>query len=123
MNEQTMKLVDQLAQKLGTTSNYLWSILLKQAPVSAIIDLIYFILTIIGGIILYKVHKYLASEKNGEESIYDENGGFVICIMIFATLIWTVLFIACFFSIGNIINGFFNPEYWAFDKILSSLKS
>jgi hypothetical protein len=42
--------------------------------------------------------------------------------MIALTIIWGVCIIACFFSIGNIINGFFNPEYWALKEILSSCK-
>lgn len=45
MNEQTVKLVEQLAQKLGTTTEYLWNVLIKQAPISAAIDMIYCLLT------------------------------------------------------------------------------
>lgn len=123
MNEQTMKLIDQLAQKLGTTTEYLWSVLLKQAPISAITDLIFVAFTIFVGFVIYKVHKLLLSENDGENSIYYNLEEAAVVPMIFVSIIWAIMFIACLFSIGNIINGFFNPEYWAFDKILSSLKS
>jgi ABC-type multidrug transport system permease subunit len=122
MNEQTTKLIEQLAQKLGTTAEYLWTVLIKQAPISAATDALYFILVIIGGIILYRVHKYLGKETDGNNSIYYDQEENVIIPMGIAAIIWAICFIACFFSIGNIINGFFNPEYWALKEVLGSCK-
>jgi len=123
MNEQTTKLIEQLAQKLGTTAEYLWTILLKQAPISAMIDLMCLVLFTIIGIALYKLHKYCA-KKTGEDerSIYDDRGELVIPAMLILTVIWIIFFIASFLSIGNIINGFFNPEYWALKEILRATK-
>jgi hypothetical protein len=121
MNEQTAKLVEQLAKKLGTTADYLWSVLLKQAPISALTDLIYFVLISISGYFLLKVHKTFSKEdEHGDSKYYDNDA--LAPIMITLTFIWAILFIVSFFSIGNVINGFLNPEYWALDEILSSLK-
>lgn len=39
MEEKTIKLIEQLAQKLGTTTEYLWAVLLKQAPIDATVVL------------------------------------------------------------------------------------
>lgn len=122
MNEQTAKLVEQLAQKLGTTTEYLWSVLLRQAPISALTDLIYFVLVCIGGVFILKAHKNFSKENERRDSKYYDNDA-LAPIMIVVVVIWTVLFLAAFFSIGNIVNGFFNPEYWALDEILSSLKT
>lgn len=36
MNEQTTKLIEQLAKELGTTAEYLWTVLLKQSPIADI---------------------------------------------------------------------------------------
>lgn len=121
MNEQTAKLVEQLAQKLGTTADYLWSVLLKQAPISALTDLIYFVLISIGGYFLLKVHKNFSKEDEYGDSKYYDNDD-LAPIMITIAFIWAILFIVSFFGIGNVINGLFNPEYWALDEILSSLK-
>jgi hypothetical protein len=123
MNEQTTKLIEQLAQKLGTTAEYLWTVLLKQAPISAATDALYFILVVIGSIVLWKLHRYL-SKKRGEykHSIYYDQEETVIIPMGIIAIIWGICFIACFFSIGNIINGFFNPEYWAFKEVLGACK-
>ena len=121
MEEQTVKLVEQLAQKLGTTTDYLWSVLLKQAPISALVDLIYFVLVCIGGYFLLKTHKNFSKEVGGHSSKYYCNDA-LAPIMIVVVCIWAILFIIAFFSIGDVINGFVNPEYWALNKILSSLK-
>lgn len=116
MNEQATKLIEQLAQKLGTTTEYLWSILLKQAPISAMIDLIYLIIATIMGIVLWKLHKYFAKEDEYEDRAE------VKLTMVVLTFVWIMFFTICFFSIGDIINGFFNPEYWALKEILRACK-
>ena len=121
MNEQTTKLIEQLAKKLGTTAEYLWTVLLKQAPISAMIDLVYLVIVTITGIGLYKLHKYCTKETGEyKESIYEDKGELVIPAMVVLATAWVIFFIACFFSIGNIINGFFNPEYWALKEILGA---
>lgn len=123
MNEQTIKLIEQLARKLGTTSEYLWAVLIKQAPISALTDLLYFILVIIGGIILWKIHKYLSKDRGEDKnSIYYDEENIVIIPMFIVSIVWAIIFIACFFSIGDIINGFFNPEYWALKEVLGACK-
>lgn len=123
MNEQTTKLIEQLARELGTTAEYLWTVLIRQAPISAVIDLVYLIIVSLMGIALYKVHLYLSKEGENnhyEESIYEDNPG-VGFAMIFSAIIWGIFFIVCFFSITNIVNGFFHPEYWALKEVLNTL--
>lgn len=44
MNEGTERLLTQLAEKLGTTTEYLWAVLLKQAPIDAIGQLVSIVL-------------------------------------------------------------------------------
>jgi len=122
MNDQTTKLLEQLAQKLGTTAEYLWGVLIKQAFVSAVTDLIYFIIVLIAGFGLFKLHKFLAKSNENGDCIYEDWEEVSIPPMILFAIIWAILFIACFFSIGNIINGFLNPEYWALSEILDTLK-
>jgi hypothetical protein len=122
MNEQAVKLIEQLAQKLGTTSEYLWKVLIKQAPISAFTDILYFILTIIGGVVIFKIHKRLLKKDSDGDSIYYKAEEGAIIPMIIITLLWIICFLGFFFSIGDIINGFLNPEYWALKQVLSSCK-
>jgi len=112
MNDNTTKLLEQLANKLGTTSGYLWGVLVKQAPVSATITLMYLLLTIAYGFVLYKTYKKAFS-------VYAMPRFFWIG----AAVLFGIIFIILFFSLDNIINGYFNPEYWALNKILESIKS
>lgn len=127
MNEQTLKLIDSLSQKLGTTSEYLWGILIKQARIDSIIGIGYIILVAGIGYGLWNVHtKLLKKIPSQNEYEYSSNSydkyDTVPVIMIIVAIIWFVLAIIGFCYIGNVFTGFYNPEYWALDKILSSLK-
>ncbi len=122
MNEQTTKLIEQLAQKMGTTTEYLWSVLLKQAPIDATITLFQTICVMLFGCILWKIHKRLLkkdSEDKYSETGYEKHEEGVIIPMLVAVIIFLILFIACFFCFSDIINGYFNPEYWALRRILN----
>ena len=118
MNDQTTKLLEQLASKLGTTSQYLWGVLLKQAPIDATISLIQTAIILLMGWGLWKVHKNL---MNDDASIsYSQQGEAVGIPMILATILWAVFFIAAFLCAGEIVYGYFNPEYWALHKVLEN---
>ena len=52
MNDQTALLLKQLADKLGTTTEYLWAVLLKQAPITCTVQLTVIIITFIAGVLL-----------------------------------------------------------------------
>lgn len=122
MKNQTTELLEKLAVQLGTTAEYLWSVLLVQARISAITDLIFLILAILSGYFLYRTHRYLSQGTKDMHSIYYGKGEAVVIPMIIGLIIWIIFFFIMFFSIGNIINGLFNPEYWALNKILNSIR-
>lgn len=122
MDTETVNLLTELASKLGTTSEYLWDILLRQAPITATIILIQIIFTVLSGIFLWKLHKYFSKETDERYSMYDRgNGGLEVLMTMFSTLI-LVISIILFFGIADMLNGYFNPEYWALNKILNVLK-
>lgn len=120
--ENLTPLLEKLAEKLGTTTEYLWSVLIHQAPISALTDLLYFVLVIIGGIVIFIIHKRLMKKNKYGNNKYDDSDDGLIVLMVVVTLVWAIIFIVCFFNIGNIITGFFNPEYWALNKVLGLLK-
>lgn len=125
MEQKGYELIEKLAEKLGTTAEYLWSILLKQAKVQMISEIIFIIIVIIFGIILWRTHKWLSTKKKWdgdyEEAGYsyhkDASGPMVIGAMIFC-----ILFLTALFSIFTIVNCALNPEYWALKKILEVIK-
>ena len=125
MNDQTAALLNQLAQKMGTTVQYLWGILIRQAPIDATITLIQFLIVGIATLCLYKTHIKLMSpikyNKHGYTGYEKYSEGAAIP-MILGLLILIILIICCLLSIDDVINGYFNPEYWALRKVLDSTK-
>lgn len=117
MSNNTEKLINDLAQKLGTTTEYLWSVLIKQAPVSATIQLFQTLAVILLGYILYRVHKRLAKEDEDGYSGYEMYPA-AGPVMIVASAIFSILFLVVFCCFSNVVNGYFNPEYWALQKVL-----
>lgn len=121
MNKEFTEFLEKLAAKLGTTAEYLWKVLIIQAKVSAIKSLIFIVTVYIIGLVLAKFHiKYLkkiSDNKYDDRNTYEssEVTSVVMCILFVG---WVVLFIGHIFSYSNMINGFFNPEYWALNKIL-----
>ncbi len=123
MNDNTTKLLEQLAQKLGTTSEYLWTVLLTQAPISATTTLLQILLILLFGLCLWKVHKRLMKKKDDfSDNAYDKFGDGVSILMAIGAIVFVGMLVVCIFGIGDVINGYFNPEYWALKEILNSIK-
>lgn len=120
--EQLTTLLTALAEKLGTTVEYLWSVLLKQAYIEGILNIIYCIITIIIFIVSYKYAKYFSSKWKEWNDNYEAEEIFptiILVILIVSTLI--VLGMTIFQFIPTAITTFNNPEYWALKEILKQL--
>lgn len=117
MNNETASLLNKLADKLGTTAENLWAILLHQAPVDATVTLIQSVIFLLTPFIVYKVHRRIEKMEYG----YGENDAYGI-LMILSAIVSVVLVIIVICSISTIINGYLNPQYWALEKILDTLK-
>lgn len=122
MNENVTKLLETLAQKLGTISEYLWRALLKQAPIAATITLIQITLIMLFGWSLYKIHKRLMKKDANGDTLYYDHEELAVIPMVMGAFIFGIMFICAFCSIDDVINGYFNPEYWALRDILSSVE-
>lgn len=111
MNDQTIQLLESLAAKLGTTSEMLWGVLVKQAPISASMDiLVAFILAFLMG-----------STFGLSKAFREKDAEFAVTCMV-AGVALTVLFtIYCSCTLGSTAAGFLNPEYWALKELLNSL--
>jgi hypothetical protein len=110
MNEKTEQLVRELAEKLGTTVDHLWEVLVRQATVSAITDTI--TLAVFGavlGVAAWRIVKELKKDYVPEPAIF---GGFIVGLL---SLVWFIFLMS---SVSGIAAGFFNPEYWALKQLL-----
>ncbi len=116
MNDKEIQLLNELAGKLGTTSEYLWGILVKQAPIDGIMAIIVFtsvvILTTIWTKVVYK-KTVVTSEWRSE--------GMVLFSWISMWIMLVTTFLL-FINIPNAIVGIINPEYWALKFIFSNLR-
>lgn len=110
---EALKLLEQLAAKLGTTTDYFWPLIVKQIIISSWVFIaLFIILTGIGtvGICLYKKYKEVLCDNDMEGC---------------------VIFLAVVFTIGYLVSGglviesiidLLNPEYAALNKIIHMMK-
>lgn len=114
MNETTDKLIRGLAEKLGTTTQHLWSVLLKQAPISSTSDTILILGYLAILIFLYKIVR----EKTKEEGDWNDGcGSSALPWMIWVGFLIGFLIIVVT-SFSTIIAGFVNPEFWALKQLI-----
>lgn len=124
MNNQTTELLKQLAQKLGTTTEYLWKVLCKQAIVNGVTELIQIVIIVIFVTFIWKLHvKFAKPYKELNHSWYCECDELLIVPMVIAAILSFILILVAFFKIDNVFNSFFNPEYWALNEVINSIKN
>ena len=89
MNDQTLQLLKQLADKLGTTAEHLWAVLVKQAGIEARMDAGFagmFLLLLIGSL----VFTGYAWVKKQEEQYSDWEIGLVVAAVF--SFLWLICF-------------------------------
>lgn len=119
MNEQTAALVSQLAAKLGTTSEYLWGVLLKQAAIQGWIMLLQYSVTLIVLVAFFRFRSRLSAAWHSW--VEAEEVSAVVGIVVIG-LVMTIWLIACVFTVESMLTAFLNPEYWALERVLSAVK-
>jgi hypothetical protein len=122
MNEQQTKLIEQLAMKLGTTTEYLWGIMCRQAQIDAIISIILVGVAILGSIALVIAVRKIYNDL-GRDAVWIRDGhDYIIPVMFWLCVGWLAFDIVTMFSISNIVTALSNPEYWALEKIMEMIK-
>jgi len=119
MNEKTEQLLQSLAEKLGTTVEYLWIVLVNQAKYHAIISLIQmaFIFAIVFTTI--KLHIKFSKKIDGKNTIYYDKEELVIIPMVLAAITSVILLMFFLAGTSDLFSAIFNPEYWALKRIMS----
>lgn len=115
MNEEILKRLDALAAKLGTTSTYLWSVMVKQAIVTGYVDLgVAIIFVLVGaaaGLMLGLFIRFAKSDKYK----YDEWP--LGCSILAGVVLLLCIGIAIGFSYSAALE-LANPQGWALQTIL-----
>ena len=122
MDEKTLSALTALAQKLGTTAEYLWGVLLKQAPITGAIDLVVMAAWIAAAVwwlrlVQRNTSKPTASTENKcpraeweDEGAVFAWGSVVIC--------WVLVGLCVGPKLSSTAAALLNPEYWALKQIL-----
>ena len=114
MNDQTIKFLHELADKLGTNTEHLWGALLRQAPISSFCDLLGFPISLA---IIYVFARLTIKGHKAEENNLDYGIPLMVVSGII-TIIGGILLICCIGGLSMTLAGFFNPEYWALKQII-----
>jgi len=123
MDQKTLEALQALAAKMGTTAEYLWIVMVRQARVLFVVDLIMYAL---GATAIYALYKGIRKCLEEEEKLNAREPGNDKA----AFMVMTGLFIICGFCIvlamclhlPDTITKAINPEYWALQQILETVK-
>jgi hypothetical protein len=112
--KELVPLLEKLAEKLGVTVQYIFSVFVRQAFWNGIGDLIQYALLAIGIWVWWRYREKFWP-KNWDEGKHVPWG---ICGAILG-----IILIIAFFCFPTTIKEFVNPECWALEKIFDSLRS
>ena len=122
MDDKTLSALTALAQKLGTTAEYLWGVLLKQAPITGAIDLAVMAAWIAAVVWWFRfVQRKTAEPTATAENKYpsaqwvQEDAVLAWCSVALSGLL-TALIVGT--SLSSTVAALLNPEYWALKQIL-----
>ena len=114
MDEKTLQALNALANKLGTTAEYLWGVLLRQAPITGALDLAVMAAWVAACVLLVR---FVRRKTRGEDPEWSDEMGRVFA--------WAGAACACALTalivgleFGQAVTAIVNPEYWALRQIL-----
>jgi hypothetical protein len=111
-------LLEELANKLGTTMEHLWNILMHQAYIEAFKNIIMIAFFIVLEILISK-YTFKYNKGKSLEDI-DDFGSIAIIIL---SIVISIFIIAMIVSlVPETIDAIFNPEYWALNHIIKLIK-
>lgn len=117
-NKEITEALTALADKLGTTAEHLWSVMIAARPAVAITNLIGILIGV--GLIIFGVKALKLGTKRLSEHDLDD-GGMLLTIGGVGMLL--VGFVAAVFSISPVIYAVFAPEYSVIREILGVIKN
>lgn len=121
MTDKTIEALTALANKLGTTAEYLWGVLLKQAPLTGAIDLLLMAAWVIGAVmwcrfVLRKTTTPKAADDNGYPCAdWTGEAAFFAWVSAVALAVIAGLVVG---DLATVVAALVNPEYWALKQIL-----
>ena len=117
MEHSTEVLIIELSDKLGTTSEHLWGVLVAQAPIYAVSAITLHVCVFTAMYFLVRFVLGKTTVKEGENSAeWNEEGGFFAWV--FVAIFSLLEFLALVVDLSRLAGAIFNPEYWALQQLL-----
>ena len=118
-------LLDQLAAKIGVTTEYLWPFIIKESIVQALTSILLFVVSVIGIFFSYKFIKLTDFSSINSMREKKENGMEHLPKTIIAMTATGILIISAmvgFCHTWNNLPGLLNPEYHALERLINMVK-
>jgi hypothetical protein len=120
--EQTQQILNGLkgvAEKLGTAASNVWAIYVRQALVSGITDIVLYALLLSAIVAWVKALKWAHTNGRFEDCSTD-----VFYFIGFAAtgILLGITLVAAFFAISDTVTALVNPQFWALQKLLETVK-
>ena len=113
MDDKTLQALTALANKLGTTAEYLWGVLVRQAPITGAIDLAVMGAWGVGCVLLVR---FVQRKTCGDEPKWgDELGRILAWCGVLG--VCAVVAIIVGFQFSPAMTAIVNPEYWALRQV------
>lgn len=117
------KILNELADKFGTTVDHLYAIMIKQAYIDGIESILGAIICIVAILVALRLFKNHFESAKKERPNYIENWNDYfeeyVGITIVSCIVGLVLIILIPFACVNAINALANPEYYALHNLIS----
>jgi hypothetical protein len=117
MTDQIMEILRILAEKFGTTTEFLWGIMVRQAYVVGISQILAFVMA---GLFVFAWNRYVWSIRLPEDPQEDRGGDKtfgIIMVRLFGVVgacMWAMMFLC---GLTEITTALVNPEYWAIKQV------
>lgn len=115
IDDKAVELLEQLAIKMGTTADQIWEILIQQASVAGIFDILMSLFFVSISMILGYISLWFSREiKDDADAVFPMLG--------FATVTLLVCVVSLAFAYGA-ATAFLNPDYWALKQVIGLMEN
>lgn len=121
MNDKTLDLLTRLADKFGTTVEHLWGVLIKQAAITAVAEIVMAMVMVAAWVWMFRFVRGKTTEKPETNDRYaqaewEQDGALIAWIVVSIAALITCLQIYEALTTGA--TALLNPEYWALKQVM-----
>lgn len=104
-----------MAARLGTTAEHLWGVLVRQAYVSSITNIVLLLILLAAGSIMTHSGRMMDTDYYAANKAHRLKHLAIWAFGLFMMALWVILIMA---NGSDIVAGLVNPEYWALKRVM-----